>query len=257
MRNFVVNPDTICRLYEVSDLGENSTIFVLYEAGAFMHVSDVAWLYETHAKLVFIEVKNRDEILLCAGAIMSRTNAIIFDDSVLSETEIVHKLSAVFSDVPVANAENLELSSDLCTSSFELSVGVPESCDGSAVAEPNVAASSESLDDTEQETVSQQARPSYDYDVFVQCEGRQELVSYLMNMLSMDLTMYGYYCNSDTYGTDVLLCLMNALTIESAHSDLLLFAGGTELYEKLLQHINEVTAIVSRAKEMYHMMLRA
>lgn len=121
--NFIVTPAGIRDMVYDTTFQEtvdgNSLIFVLYEPDDIVRVADIALLMDSKASISYICAPNRDDKLLCIGAIKIRMNCMIFDKELNVETtyfDIIEQMCNVISSdtsksekkIPVVNAENVK-----------------------------------------------------------------------------------------------------------------------------------------------------
>lgn len=97
MMNIIATAKSLTKFHEYkNDVNDASMVFILYEVDETISAADMAAVYDTHAKLVFIPVESRDDKLLCVGGIRVRLEATILDEELVCPSEFLNKINGVF-----------------------------------------------------------------------------------------------------------------------------------------------------------------
>lgn len=80
----------------LGEVNDASVIFVLYEPDEVISAAEMAAAYDTHAKLVFIQVESRDDKLLCIGGIKVRLECVTLDEELECPLGVLEKINGVF-----------------------------------------------------------------------------------------------------------------------------------------------------------------
>lgn len=95
--NIITTAKSVGKIEEyLKDLSAGSVVFVLYEPDEELRAADIAMVYDTHAKLVFIRTESRDDKLLCIGGIKVRMDCVTLDDELNGPSEFLEKINNVF-----------------------------------------------------------------------------------------------------------------------------------------------------------------
>lgn len=95
--NAIVTPGSLEKIRELDEpLTSSSLVFFLYEPNEAVSVEDMAAIYDSKAKLVFLKVASRDDKLLCIGGIKTRTDCVILDDELQCSLDFLQKVNSVF-----------------------------------------------------------------------------------------------------------------------------------------------------------------
>lgn len=102
--NVIITPNSIDRINDLEEpLTSSSIVFILYEPEEAVQVADLAMVYDSQAKIVFIQVDSRDDKLLCVGGIKVRTDCVILDDELKCSSEFMEKINGVFNLGKIGN----------------------------------------------------------------------------------------------------------------------------------------------------------